>query len=140
MFVSFQWEFAVTPATCQPITISLCKNLPYTKTIMPNSLGHKTQDEAGLEVHQFFPLVKVECSDHLRIFLCSVYTPKCVSGKAKPPCRRLCERARMGCENLMIKFGFSWPDSLRCEAFGTESCEDVSLSDGQSKSTCLEFQ
>lgn len=130
----------MTPATCQPITVPLCKNLPYTETIMPNMLGHKTQEEAGLEVHQFFPLVKVECSPHLGPFLCSVYTPKCVSGKAKPPCRRLCEQVKLGCESLMNRFGFTWPDSLRCEKFGTEACEDVSLPGGRSESTCFEFK
>lgn len=137
MFVCFQWEFAVTPATCQPITLSLCNNLPYTETIVPNMLGHKTQEEAGLEMHQFFPLIKVDCSAHLRLFLCSVYVPKCVSRKAKPPCRRLCEQVRSGCEPLMSRFGFQWPSSLRCEAFGAESCEDVSPSGGRSESPLL---
>ncbi|XP_049438719.1 atrial natriuretic peptide-converting enzyme-like [Epinephelus fuscoguttatus] len=113
-----------TPAgVCQPITIPLCQDLTYTDTIMPNMLGHRNQEEAALEVHQFIPLVKVECSRHLKTFLCSVYTPKCVSGKARSPCRTLCEQARSGCESLMNKFGFQWPESLRCEAFTTESCE-----------------
>lgn len=94
---------------------------------MPNLLGHKRQDDAGLEVHQFTPLVKVQCSPHLRPFLCSVYTPKCVSGQPQTPCRTLCEQARSGCEALMNKFGFHWPDSLRCEAYTTESCKEVSL-------------
>ena len=44
---------------CQPITVSLCQNLPYNTTILPNLLGHHTQHEAGLVVHQFVPLVKV---------------------------------------------------------------------------------
>lgn len=126
--MSFQWDTAVAPATCQPITVPLCKDLSYSETILPNILGHKTQEEAGLEVHQFFPLIKVDCSPHLRSFLCSIYAPKCVSGKPRPPCRRLCEKARLGCETLMNKFGFQWPDSLQCEKFSTDTCEDVSLS------------
>ncbi|XP_067456533.1 uncharacterized protein [Thunnus thynnus] len=118
-------EYHVIPttrATCQPITVPLCAGLPYTETVLPNILGHKTQDDAGLEIHQFYPLVKVQCSPHLKPFLCSVYTPECVSGKARPPCRTLCEQARSGCEPLMTKFGFRWPETLRCEAFTTESC------------------
>jgi len=44
---------------CEPITIPMCKDIQYNMTIIPNLLNHQTQDEAGLEVHQFFPLVKV---------------------------------------------------------------------------------
>ena len=44
---------------CEPISIPLCKDIIYNETIMPNLLNHQHQDDAGLEVHQFFPLVKV---------------------------------------------------------------------------------
>lgn len=127
LFVFFQWENSAARGTCQPITSPLCKDLTYTVTVLPNILGHKTQEDANLEMHQFTPLIKVGCSPHLKTFLCSVYNPKCVSGKSQPPCRRLCEQARSGCEILMNKFGFLWPESLRCEAFTTESCEAVSV-------------
>lgn len=103
---------------CEPITIPLCKDIQYNETIMPNLLNHQKQDDAGLEVHQFFPLVKVQCSPHLRFFLCTMYVPVCtVLEEAIPPCRSLCNQAREGCESLMNKFGFQWPESLRCERF-----------------------
>lgn len=82
--------------SCQVITVPLCQDLVYNHTIMPNLLGHSTQDEAGLEVHQFYPLVRVRCSEDLRFFLCSVYLPVCtILDQAPPPCRSLCERARL---------------------------------------------
>ncbi|KAM9310642.1 uncharacterized protein KZ484_026486 isoform 1-T1 [Pholidichthys leucotaenia] len=115
----------VNTRSCEAITVPLCKNLPYNETVMPNMLRHQSQDDAGLELHQFYPLVKVGCSPHLKPFLCSVYTPKCVSGKPEPPCRTLCEKARSGCLALMNKFGFDWPESLNCSAFTTESCENI---------------
>lgn len=117
----------VTPSSCETITAPLCTDMPYSETILPNVLGHKTQEDASLEMHQFYPLVKVQCSPDLQPFLCSVYVPKCVLGRAQPPCRTRCERARAGCEPLMNKFGFLWPDALKCDAFTTESCEDVSV-------------
>nr|KAG5702741.1 hypothetical protein BaRGS_003615 [Batillaria attramentaria] len=98
----------------------MCKDIQYNETIMPNLLNHVKQDDAGLEVHQFFPLVKVQCSPQLKFFLCSMYVPVCtVLDKAIPPCRSLCNQARTGCESLINKFGFKWPESLRCEKFPT---------------------
>lgn len=103
---------------CQPISIPLCTDIAYNQTIMPNLVGHYNQEDAGLEVHQFYPLVKVQCSPELKFFLCSMYAPVCtVLEKAIPPCRSICERAKQGCEALMNKFGFQWPDRLRCENF-----------------------
>ena len=65
--------------------------------------------ESGLEAHQFYPLVQLECSEDLRPFLCGLYTPVCMEDYPKflPPCRFLCERARAGCEPLMRRYGFS---------------------------------
>ncbi|KAM8902727.1 frizzled-7-like [Spinachia spinachia] len=111
---------------CQSISVPLCFDLVYNQTIMPNLLGHTNQEEAGLEVHQFYPLVELQCSADLRFFLCSVYLPVCtILDRALPPCRSLCERARSGCESVLNRFGFRWPKRLRCEDFppyGAELC------------------
>ncbi|XP_056296243.1 uncharacterized protein LOC130210238 [Pseudoliparis swirei] len=112
-------------ALCEPITVPLCRDLPYTDTVLPNVMGHTTQREAGMALQTYGPLIQVECSAQLKPFLCSVFTPKCVSGTPVPPCRGLCEQARAGCESLMNKFGFQWPETLRCEAFTSESCENA---------------
>ncbi|XP_035287966.1 frizzled-1-like [Anguilla anguilla] len=118
---------------CQPISIPLCTDIAYNETIMPNLLGHTNQEDAGLEVHQFYPLVKVQCSPDLKFFLCSMYAPVCtVLEQALPPCRSLCERARQGCEALMNKFGFQWPDSLACESFPVHGAGELCV--GQNKS------
>uniref|UniRef100_A0A673BVN2 Frizzled class receptor 1 n=1 Tax=Sphaeramia orbicularis TaxID=375764 RepID=A0A673BVN2_9TELE len=108
---------------CQPISIPLCTDIAYNETIMPNLLGHTNQEDAGLE-----------CSPDLKFFLCSMYAPVCtVLEQALPPCRSLCERARQGCEALMNKFGFQWPDSLACESFPVhgagELCVGQNMSD-----------
>ncbi|XP_072746441.1 frizzled-7 [Anoplolepis gracilipes] len=112
---------------CEPITINLCMNIPYNETIMPNLMNHQKQEDAGQEVHQYVPLVKMKCSPDLRFFLCTVYAPVCtIIEKAIPPCRSLCESARSGCEGLMNSFGFAWPEALDCskmpEMDGTELC------------------
>ena len=105
---------------CEPIQVPLCKEIQYNETIMPNLLNHQKQEDAGLEVHQFFPLVKVQCSPYLKFFLCAMYVPVCtVLETPIPPCQSLCVQARTGCESLMNKFGFQWPESLQCEQFPT---------------------
>lgn len=117
------------PGPCQPIQVSLCKDLAYNMTILPNLLGHNTQEEAGMELHQFFPLVKVQCSPHLQFFLCNVYLPVCtVLERPLPPCRHLCLTAKDGCEDLMNKFGFQWPQSLDCNKF-PESTDGLCISE-----------
>lgn len=55
-----------------------------------------------------------------------------MKGYEKPvkACRSVCMRARLGCERFMKKFGFEWPDHMRCELFpeygavGGEVCMD----------------
>ncbi|XP_071477297.1 frizzled-2-like [Diadema antillarum] len=108
----------ISHGRCEAITIPLCQDVPYNMTIMPNLLNHQRQEDAGLEVHQFYPLVKVQCSEDLKYFLCSMYAPVCtLLDSALPPCKSLCLSARTGCESLMNKFGFSWPESLSCDKF-----------------------
>ncbi|XP_046994473.1 frizzled-5-like [Schistocerca americana] len=102
---------------CEEIRIPMCRGVGYNLTSMPNELNHDSQEEAGLEVHQFYPLVEIRCSEDLRLFLCSVYTPICLEEYEQPlpPCRGLCERARAGCEPIMAQYGFPWPERMACE-------------------------
>ncbi|XP_041912774.1 frizzled-2-like [Alosa sapidissima] len=121
-------EGMATPNTatgsCEQINIPLCKDLPYTHTLMPNLLGHRTQEDAGLEVHQFYPLVKIQCSQAMKPFICSVYAPECESGRARAPCKRTCMAAKQGCHPLMTKFGSEWPEQLNCDKFSEETCKE----------------
>lgn len=117
---------------CQEITIPMCEKIGYNMTYMPNQFNHETQEEAGLEVHQFFPLVGINCSADLQFFLCSMYTPICMESYNKhlPACRSLCERARNGCGPLMRQYGFAWPERMKCEnlpEYGKELCMDPTL-------------
>ena len=112
---------------CEKIKIPLCQSVGYNFTYMPNMFNHDTQEEAALEVHQFWPLVEIKCSADLKLFLCSIYTPICQPNYRKeiPPCRSLCQQAREGCAPLMRQYGFSWPKRMRCEnfpKFGNKIC------------------
>ncbi|KAF7259106.1 hypothetical protein EG68_03805 [Paragonimus skrjabini miyazakii] len=110
-------EHLLRPEKCIPIEIPLCKNIGYNLTYMPNAFHHETQEEAGLEVHQFYPLVEINCSEDLRLFLCSMYTPICLPNwhYRLTACRSLCESARDGCMPVMGTYGFGWPERMNCD-------------------------
>ena len=63
---------------CEPITIPLCQeSIPYNKTMFPNLFGQEAQGVAAIKVHEFYPLVQVNCSPQLRLLLCALYAPIC---------------------------------------------------------------
>lgn len=119
---------AAANGRCEEITIPMCRGIGYNMTSMPNQLNHESQEEAGMEVHQFWPLVEINCSADLKFFLCSVYTPICIEEYQKPlqACRSVCERARDGCLPVMQRYGFVWPEKMQCDKLpvngGTELC------------------
>ncbi|KAK3885992.1 hypothetical protein Pcinc_009819 [Petrolisthes cinctipes] len=125
---------------CEPINVPFCKIIQYNMTIMPNLLNHRTQEEAGMEVHQFYPLVKVQCSPDLRFFLCTVYLPVCtILNKVLPPCQNVCVRARDGCEDLMHSFGFQWPESLNCSKFPAAGSNDLCIGGNEDATTTTQM-
>lgn len=119
---------------CQPITVPFCQDIQYNTTIMPNLLNHQKQEDAGLEVHQYIPLVKIKCSPDLQFFLCSVYVPVCtILDRPLPPCRSLCLSAQNGCEPTMLKFGFTWPQHLDCSQYPEGQDIDGQMCVGENK-------
>lgn len=106
-------------ARCEEIKLSMCRGIGYNLTSFPNEMNHDTQEEAGLEANQFFPLVEMKCSADLKFFLCSLYMPICIEDyhKPLPVCRSVCERARSGCAPIMQQYSFQWPEKMSCERF-----------------------
>lgn len=124
---------------CEPITVPMCKGIGYNLTYMPNQFNHYTQEEVGLEVHQFWPLVRIRCSPDLLFFLCSMYTPICLPDYRKPlpPCRSVCERAKRGCSPLMSQYGFEWPERMSCERLPHLGDEVLCMDQNSSETTTL---
>ncbi|XP_075296625.1 LOW QUALITY PROTEIN: frizzled-9 [Opisthocomus hoazin] len=110
-------------ARCQPVDIPMCRGIGYNLTRMPNLLGHESQREAALKLHEFAPLVEYGCHVHLRFFLCSLYAPMCTHqvSASIPACRPMCEQARHKCVPIMEQFNFGWPDSLDCARLPTKN-------------------
>ncbi|XP_055720385.1 frizzled-3-like [Salvelinus fontinalis] len=104
--------------TCEPIGLRMCQDLPYNTTFMPNLLNHYDQQAAALAMEPFHPMVNLQCSEDLRMFLCALYAPVCMEyGRVSMPCRALCHRAKRDCHKLMEMFGVTWPDEIECSRF-----------------------
>lgn len=81
--------------TCEPIQIEMCSHLKYRSTLMPNLLGHSTQQEAIAELQPYSQLVTLfNCSRHIEFFLCSLFVPMCTMQMEEPlvinVCRSMC--------------------------------------------------
>ncbi|XP_043223641.1 frizzled-10-like [Amphibalanus amphitrite] len=101
---------------CEPITVSLCRDMPYNVTRMPNLLEHETQEEAAAMLQQFVPLVDSHCSSRLKFFLCSLFAPMCseMVDAPIPSCQSVCFDVRSRCLPLLRSFGIGWPAMLNC--------------------------
>ena len=107
------------PFEKQPISMpsllqgNYCKNLPYANTLKTTKAA---LNFAKYNVEQYAPFF-IKCSKHFELFACSLHFPKCESGMVLPPCRQLCEDARVGCKATMARFGFSWPEKVNCQQY-----------------------
>ena len=57
---------------------------------------------------------------HVQVFLCSLFAPVCLD-RPVWPCRSLCEAVKSGCVDRMLKYGFPWPEMLRCDQFPSDN-------------------
>ncbi|XP_078492368.1 frizzled-2-like [Ciona intestinalis] len=105
-------------SNCQEVTTPMCSDIIRYPALMPNMFGHTTQEEANIELHQYYPFLKIGCSSYLKPFLCSAFFSPCTSkGTRKLPCRSLCENTMAGCLEVATRFGFIVPEALNCERF-----------------------
>ena len=124
---------------CERITIPLCQKIEYNLTYVPNMFEHPTQTDAALHAHQFWPLVKINCSPDLKLFICATHAPVCEASYGKPllPCRSFCERVRDKCSPVIKGYGISWPEYLACNKFpentGTTVCMEKDFGNGKGK-------
>lgn len=96
--------------------MTLCKNLNYTRMILPNLLDHETVPEAVSQSTIWLQLVDQKCFPHTRLFLCTLFAPLCFDPLVKP-CRSLCEDTKRHCEPIMRKHRYVWPEILNCSKF-----------------------
>ncbi len=99
-----------------PQNMSLCKDIGYHQMRIPNLLDHDTIGEVTNQAKSWVPLLGIRCHPDTKLFLCSLFSPVCLD---RPiwPCRSLCEAIKGSCQGFMLKYGFPWPEMLRCDKF-----------------------
>ncbi|KAG8006147.1 Carboxypeptidase Z [Nibea albiflora] len=117
---------------CTDVSLSYCDDMPYTQTMFPNILGHKTREdaEAGAEyllMSVVESLLGGECNPEIRMLGCSVLTPRCEKQKVLRPCWTTCEAVRKRCSHAFDAIEMAWPYFLDCDRFFVseqEGCYD----------------
>ncbi|XP_011548468.3 atrial natriuretic peptide-converting enzyme [Plutella xylostella] len=108
---------------CSPLTLPLCKHLPYNITSYPNLVGHANKEVLLRDLVAFRELLDAECSHLAQDFVCEMLQPRCSEGRLLRPCRAYCRAFHAGC-------GARLPDRLKphfdCsrfpDYFGPGSC------------------
>ncbi|KAL3085018.1 hypothetical protein niasHS_010087 [Heterodera schachtii] len=132
---SEEYQFTNVNPKCERIRIEMCNDIQYNMTIYPNLLKHAKQEEAEMDIKQYEMLVKVQCSADFKFFLCTLFTPVCtILNEPIPPCRHLCLSAKSGCETLMRKFGYQWPEIFDCDKM-PESRDGMCVGESKTEET-----
>lgn len=121
--------------TCQPLpSNSLCRDLGYSKTSLPNIKGQGNLDEATYELSHFSFLSYVQCSPNITRLLCYYYMPEC---RDRPPyivqpCRELCESVKKDCSHTLTHYSIDWPGHIDCEGLPSSTASN-DCSNGEEK-------
>ncbi|KPP64721.1 hypothetical protein Z043_116900 [Scleropages formosus] len=109
--------------TCEPIKVPRCLGMTYNMTFFPNIMEHYDQDIAASKMEPFMPLINIQCSPDVHLFLCQAFVPPCKGhNEVVQPCRALCEAVYADCAELLDTFGVSWPHELQCDRL--QECRD----------------
>ena len=119
-----------TSQKCEPLTnpdlLNMCSNIPFNQTRYPNFMKQRNQQEAASDAILYSPLLRINCSPVLKLFLCTLYAPPCIENYTAivKPCRELCEQVRLGCYHIVKSFHVEWPEYFNCQKFpSTDSSE-----------------
>ncbi|XP_067117599.1 carboxypeptidase Z-like [Osmerus mordax] len=117
---------------CTDMVLGYCEDMPYAQTMFPNTLGHRTREEAEMSTEYLLlsvihSLLNGECSPDIRMLGCSVLAPHCQRHKVLKPCRSTCEAVFMSCGHAFEGIKMAWPYFLDCDRFFVskeEGCYD----------------
>ncbi len=101
---------------CTTLELNACSQLGYNKTRIIPQMYLSTRRS---ELFSYFGLLSLtKCSKDLLFFICMMYQPICFEDYNDRilPCRSVCEDVKGSCLETITKFGFQWPDDLKCDS------------------------
>lgn len=118
--------------TCTDVLLSYCDDMPYTQTLFPSLLGHRSRQETELSAEYLLlsvveSLLGGECNPDIRMLGCSVLAPRCQSDRTLLPCRSTCDAVHTRCSLAFQAIDMEWPYFLNCDRFFSadqEHCYD----------------
>ncbi|KAM9331526.1 carboxypeptidase Z [Gastrophryne carolinensis] len=118
--------------TCTDNVLGYCDDLPYSKTMYPNALNHRSRGETEFSSEYILlsvidTLLQGECNPDLRLVGCAVLAPRCEKNKVIKPCRKVCETLKKNCHPAFDAIDMAWPYFLDCDRFFVsedEGCHD----------------
>ncbi|XP_059779648.1 carboxypeptidase Z isoform X1 [Balaenoptera ricei] len=110
---------AADSATCVDLQLQTCSDASYNQTTFPTLLEHRSR--AAVESSSEYILLSVlhhllegQCNPDLRLLGCAVLVPRCEGGRARRPCRHVCEALRDACQPAFDAIDMAWPYFLDC--------------------------
>ncbi|XP_028831004.1 LOW QUALITY PROTEIN: carboxypeptidase Z-like [Denticeps clupeoides] len=130
--IAFISRNAFVSATCIDVALGYCQDMPYSHTIFPNIVGHRSRQETEMGAEYLLlsvvhGLLNGECSPDIRLLGCSVLAPQCRGDRIRRPCRSSCEEVRKACGHALEGIDMAWPFFLDCDRFfvsDQEGCYD----------------
>ncbi|KAM5193523.1 carboxypeptidase Z [Mantella aurantiaca] len=118
--------------TCIDNVLGYCGDLPYSKTMYPNLLDHRSRGDTEFSAEYILlsvidNLLQGECNPDLRLLGCAVLAPRCEKNKIVKPCRKVCETLKKNCLPAFDAIDMAWPYFLDCDRFFVseeEGCHD----------------
>ncbi|MBV99889.1 Carboxypeptidase Z, partial [Eschrichtius robustus] len=105
--------------TCVDLQLQTCSDASYNQTTFPTLLEHWSR--AAVESSSEYILLSVlhhllegQCNPDLRLLGCAVLVPRCEGGRARRPCRHVCEALRDACQPAFDAIDMAWPYFLDC--------------------------
>ncbi|XP_026959624.1 carboxypeptidase Z isoform X1 [Sagmatias obliquidens] len=110
---------AADSATCVDLQLQTCSDASYNQTTFPTLLEHRSR--VAVESSSEYILLSVlhhllegQCNPDLRLLGCAVLVPRCEGGRARRPCRHVCETLRDACQPAFDAIDMAWPYFLDC--------------------------
>lgn len=90
---------------------------------LPHAAGASVPGGGGVQLRVYIllsvlhHLLEGQCNPDLRLLGCAVLVPRCEGGRARRPCRHVCEALRDACQPAFDAIDMAWPYFLDCSRY-----------------------